>query len=42
MVELKHIDHVKFQMEHGIIGTSIEMQEIVNTILQVAPTDITV
>ncbi len=42
MVELKHTDHVKFQMEHGIIGTSIEMQEIVNTILQVAPTDITV
>ncbi len=42
MEDLKHIDHVKFQMEHGIIGTSIEMQEIVNTILQVAPTDITV
>jgi DNA-binding NtrC family response regulator len=42
MTDIKHIDHVKFQTEHGIIGTSIEMQEIVNTILQVAPTDITV
>lgn len=42
MTDGKHIDHIKFQMEHGIIGTSIEMQEIVNTILQVAPTDITV
>ena len=42
MTEVKHIDHAKFQSEHGIIGTSIEMQEIVSTILQVAPTDITV
>jgi transcriptional regulator with PAS, ATPase and Fis domain len=42
MTDVKHIDHTKFQTEHGIIGTSVEMQEIINTILQVAPTDITV
>jgi len=32
----------QFQQEHGIIGQSPEMQEIVDVIRQVAPTDITV
>ena len=32
----------QFQEEHGIIGQSPEMQEIVDVIRQVAPTDITV
>lgn len=31
-----------FQERHGIIGQSIEMQEIIDVIQQVAPTDITV
>jgi len=31
-----------FQQEHGILGASVEMQEIVDVIQQVAPTDITV
>ena len=31
-----------FQREHGIIGRSLEIQEIVDVIRQVAPTDITV
>jgi transcriptional regulator with PAS, ATPase and Fis domain len=32
----------QFQAAHGIIGESIEIKEIVDVILQVAPTDITV
>ncbi len=32
----------EFQTEHGIIGESVEMKEIVDIIRQVAPTDITV
>jgi DNA-binding NtrC family response regulator len=31
-----------FQEEHGIIGSSVEMQEIIKVVEQVAPTDITV
>ena len=31
-----------FQEEHGIIGSSMEMQEIIKVVEQVAPTDITV
>ena len=42
MAEEKNIDHIRFQKDQGIIGSSVEIQEIVNTILQVAPTDITV
>jgi len=36
------MDRVEFQKEHGIIGQSLEIQEIVDVIQQVAPTDITV
>jgi DNA-binding NtrC family response regulator len=32
----------QFQKEHGIIGDSVEIKEIIDVILQVAPTDITV
>ncbi|MCX6137627.1 MAG: sigma-54 dependent transcriptional regulator [Ignavibacteriales bacterium] len=32
----------QFQQKHGIVGSSIEIEEIVNVIQQVAPTDITV
>lgn len=35
-------DRTAFQEEHNIIGESLEMQEIVQVIQQVAPTDITV
>jgi len=35
-------DRVTFQKQNGIIGRSVEMCEIVDTVLQVAPTDITV
>jgi transcriptional regulator with PAS, ATPase and Fis domain len=35
-------DREQFQYDHGIIGQSPEMQEIVDVIRQVAPTDITV
>ncbi|MBM2847051.1 MAG: regulatory protein, Fis family, partial [Bacteroidetes bacterium] len=31
-----------FQHEHGIVGSTVEMQEIVNVVEQVGPTDITV
>ena len=36
------MDRELFQREHGIIGKSLEMQEIVEVVQQVAPTDITV
>lgn len=36
------MDRELFQQEHGIIGKSLEMQEIVDVVQQVAPTDITV
>ncbi len=36
------MDRETFQKEHGIIGKSLEMQEIVDIVRQVAPTDITV
>jgi transcriptional regulator with PAS, ATPase and Fis domain len=36
------MDRETFQKSHGIIGRSAEMQEIVDVIQQVAPTDITV
>jgi DNA-binding NtrC family response regulator len=36
------MDREAFQKEHGIIGKSLEIQEIVDVIQQVAPTDITV
>ncbi|MBI3111291.1 MAG: sigma-54-dependent Fis family transcriptional regulator [Ignavibacteriales bacterium] len=36
------MDRETFQREHGIIGRSLEIQEIVDVIRQVAPTDITV
>ena len=32
----------EFQRQHGIVGTSVEMQEIVDVVRQVAPSDITV
>jgi transcriptional regulator with PAS, ATPase and Fis domain len=35
-------DREQFQFDHGIIGQSPEMQEIVDVVRQVAPTDITV
>ncbi|MFA6233339.1 MAG: sigma-54 dependent transcriptional regulator [Bacteroidota bacterium] len=35
-------DRQAFQRRHGIIGKSTEIREIVDTIMQVAPTDITV
>ncbi len=36
------MDRAAFQKTHGIIGDSVEIREIVDVILQVAPTDITV
>ncbi len=36
------VERIAFQEEHNIIGESLEMQEIVQVIQQVAPTDITV
>jgi transcriptional regulator with PAS, ATPase and Fis domain len=36
------MDRAEFQKAHGIIGDSVEIREIVDVILQVAPTDITV
>jgi transcriptional regulator with PAS, ATPase and Fis domain len=36
------MDRAEFQKTHGIIGNSVEIREIVDVILQVAPTDITV
>ena len=36
------VERMAFQEEHNIIGESLEMQEIVQVIQQVAPTDITV
>ena len=36
------MDRAGFQKTHGIIGDSVEIREIVDVILQVAPTDITV
>ena len=36
------MDRELFQQEHGIIGKSLEIQEIVEVVQQVAPTDITV
>lgn len=35
-------DRQAFQRRHGIIGKSTEIREVVDTIMQVAPTDITV
>ena len=35
-------DRKEFQRRHGIIGNSVEIREVVDTIMQVAPTDITV
>lgn len=35
-------DRYAFQKRHGIVGKSIEIREVVDTIMQVAPTDITV
>jgi len=35
-------DPRSFQEEHGIIGSSVEMQKIIEVVKQVAPTDITV
>ena len=36
------MDREAFQQQHGIIGKSVEMHEIVDVLQQVAPTDITV
>lgn len=36
------MDREEFQRQHGIIGQSLEIQEIVDVVRQVAPTDITV
>jgi DNA-binding NtrC family response regulator len=35
-------DRLEFQEQHGIIGESVEIREIIDVILQVAPTEITV
>lgn len=35
-------DRQQFQRTHGIIGRSVEMRELVDTVMQVAPADITV
>ena len=40
MAELS--DRVQFQLAHGIIGKSLEIRELIDTVMQVAPTDITV
>ena len=37
-----NVDRAEFQRNHGIIGESVEIQEIVDVIQQVSPTDITV
>ncbi len=37
-----NVDRAEFQRNHGMIGESVEIQEIVDVIQQVAPTDITV
>ncbi len=42
MIEQQNIDPARFQADQGIIGSSIEIQEIIGVIMQVAPTDITV
>lgn len=39
---VSHGDRQSFQHRHGIIGKSTEIREVVDTIMQVAPTDITV
>jgi transcriptional regulator with GAF, ATPase, and Fis domain len=36
------VERTTFQREHNIVGQSLEIQEIVEVIQQVAPTDITV
>lgn len=36
------VDRDAFQRRHGIIGRSVELREVVDIIMQVAPTDITV
>jgi DNA-binding NtrC family response regulator len=36
------MDREAFQQQHGIVGKSVEIQEIVDVLRQVAPTDITV
>src|SRR3989304_2900105 len=36
------MDRTTFQQNYGILGTSVEMQEIIDVVQQVAPTDITV
>lgn len=36
------MDRAAFQARFGIIGRSLEMREIIDTVMQVAPTDITV
>ena len=36
------MDRESFQQQHGIIGKSLEMQEIIDVVQQVAPADITV
>jgi DNA-binding NtrC family response regulator len=36
------MDRHQFQLEHGILGKSLEIRELVDTVMQVAPTDITV
>jgi DNA-binding NtrC family response regulator len=35
-------ERLQFQKRHGIIGRSVEMRELVDTVMQVAPSDITV
>ncbi|MBL0175532.1 MAG: sigma-54-dependent Fis family transcriptional regulator [Ignavibacteria bacterium] len=35
-------ERLQFQKRHGIIGRSVEMRELVDTVIQVAPSDITV
>jgi len=36
------MDRTAFQQKHGILGNSVEMQELIDVVQQVAPTDITV
>ncbi len=40
--ELSYTDRQSFQAAHGIGGNSVQMREIVDTVMQVAPTGITV
>jgi len=40
--EGNRMDRREFQEKHGIIGRTLEMQKLVDTVIQVAPTDITV